>query len=82
MYCWLADTNVFKLQKLLYFFQQDAHEMFHVLTQTITEETMSYPGVVPLFEVRLKTETLLCNVIKLDGQGHLKTIQTLWKIEL
>lgn len=25
--------------------------MFHVLTQTITEETMSYPGVVPLFEV-------------------------------
>lgn len=56
--------------------------MFHVLTQTITEETMSYPGVVPLFEVRLKTETLLCNVIKLDGQGHLKTIQTLWKIEL
>lgn len=30
--------------------EQDAHEMFHVLTQTITEETMSYPGVVPLFE--------------------------------
>lgn len=38
-------------KKLLYVFQQDAHEMFHVLTQTITEETMSYPGVVPLFEV-------------------------------
>ncbi|XP_078337567.1 ubiquitin carboxyl-terminal hydrolase 30-like isoform X3 [Crassostrea virginica] len=30
--------------------QQDAHEMFHVLTQTINEETMTYPGVVPLFE--------------------------------
>ena len=25
--------------------------MFHVLTQTINEETMTYPGVVPLFEV-------------------------------
>ncbi|XP_061189736.1 ubiquitin carboxyl-terminal hydrolase 30-like [Saccostrea echinata] len=30
--------------------EQDAHEMFHVLTQTIDEETTKYPGVISLFE--------------------------------
>ncbi|KAK3084262.1 hypothetical protein FSP39_010785 [Pinctada imbricata] len=30
--------------------EQDAHEMFHVITQTLDEETAKYPGVVSLFD--------------------------------
>ncbi|XP_062589827.1 ubiquitin carboxyl-terminal hydrolase 30-like [Saccostrea cucullata] len=30
--------------------QQDAHEMFHVLTQTIDEETTKFPEIISLFE--------------------------------
>ncbi|KAL3857435.1 hypothetical protein ACJMK2_012106 [Sinanodonta woodiana] len=33
--------------------EQDAHELFHALTQTLDEETMKYPTIVPLFDIHL-----------------------------
>jgi len=37
---------------LLYFLlDQDAHELFHILTQSLDEETARYPRVVSLFDV-------------------------------
>lgn len=33
--------------------EQDAHELFHVLTQSLDEETAKYPRVVSLFDVGL-----------------------------
>ena len=31
---------------------QDAHELFHVLTETLDEETSRYPSVLSLFDVK------------------------------
>ncbi|KAK6968648.1 ubiquitin carboxyl-terminal hydrolase 30 [Biomphalaria glabrata] len=31
--------------------EQDAHELFHVLTETLDEETSSYPSVLSLFDI-------------------------------
>ena len=33
--------------------QQDAHEMLHVLTETLDEEAKTFPRVVPLFEANM-----------------------------
>ena len=31
--------------------EQDAHELFHVFTETLQDEVTQFPAVVPLFDV-------------------------------
>ena len=44
--------------------EQDAHEMFHVLTETLEEETSKFPSVVGLFDVtKLEVKSVLSDII-------------------
>ncbi|XP_050410853.1 ubiquitin carboxyl-terminal hydrolase 30 [Patella vulgata] len=51
--------------------EQDSHELFHVLTQTLEEETSRYPSVVSLFDVQALQNP--CNKYQPDGVAFIRS---------
>ena len=47
-FCWFMFMIIVLVSNISMF--QDAHELFHVLTQTFDEETAKYPRIVSLFD--------------------------------